>query len=158
MSHERFSDENGTDSLGSVFLDVLSPCDTTESDEDDLGSSFRVLLLDNVGDPRSCRHVDVEIVQVAVVDSDNFGSHLERSFEFFRVVDFDQRFHSSRDRMLVKLGEFRIRKHSDDEKDGVGSVNSSLIDLVRVEDEILSKYGGSVREGVDRSSNCSHVI
>lgn len=115
-------------------------------------------LLDGIRDPRGGAHVDVEVVQVAVVDADDLGSDLERPRELVRVVDLDQRLHTARDRVLVQLGELLVGEHGDDEEDGVGSVDPGLVDLVGVEDEVLAENGRAVGESVNSGADGTHVL
>lgn len=97
-------------------------------------------------------------MQVAVVDADDLGADLERARELVGIIDLDERLHSPIKGVVVQLGKTLVRKHCDDEEDGVGSVDASLVDLVRVEDKVLAKDRWAVREGVDGGADGAHVL
>ncbi len=87
-THERLADEHGADALLEVLCDVAATGDAAERAEDDAA------LVGGIGEARGGVHVDVKVVQVAVVDADDLGTQAERTSHLLWVVDLDEGLHA----------------------------------------------------------------
>jgi hypothetical protein len=115
-----------------------------------------------LGEPLRDREVGLQCLQVAVVDADERRSKRQRARQFRLVMHFDKRVHAERacgrhdgSRPLV-IENRQHRQH------GVRSRRSRLLDLERVDDEILSEdraseAGAGAREVFERSAEIGAV-
>ena len=85
-------------------------------------------------------HVDGPLVEVAVVDPDHLGVELKRALELAVVVDLDQAVEVEPPRLVVDRARARRRSSAaDDQQHRVGAVDRGLVQLVRIDDEVLAE-------------------
>ena len=88
--------------------------------------------------------------EVAVVDAEHVGLDLERGLQLALVVDLDERVEVQRGGLVQQVLQLRQLERGDDQQDRVGARRGRLVELVRVDDEVLAQHG-SVRRGARRA-------
>ena len=84
--------------------------------------------------------VDREVGEVAVVDAEDVGVDVERALELVLVVDLDEDVEIQPARLSVQLVELVVVEHGDDQEDRVRAGRRRLVELVGLEDEVLTQH------------------
>lgn len=128
--HQRLSHENGVDPRFSEFQNILVCIDATFADDNLIGWDGR-------SQTESGLDVRVEGSQVSVIDANDFCACFQRKLQFFFGMDLDEACEVKASRNFNELTQLSQRQDRDDEQDGVGPCNSRLINVIRVNGEVL---------------------
>ena len=79
-------------------------------------------------------------VEVAVVDAEHVGLDVERHLELALVVHLDERVEVERARLAQQVEQVVGLERGDDQQDRVGARGRRLVELVRVDDEVLAQH------------------
>ena len=78
-------------------------------------------------------------MQVTIINADDRCSEPSCNFQVFRSVNFDDRVHAKTVGRAEQMPELRFIEGRDDQQNGVGTESGGLIDLIPVNDEVLSQ-------------------
>src|SRR4051812_9438510 len=131
-AHEDLSHEHGVHAHLLELLDLVAVRDARLGHD---GLASRDVDEQVVG----ALEVDREVLEVAVVDADQVGVELERQLELLLVVHLHQGVDLERAGHAVEGAERVGAQRPDHEQDRVGAIGLGLVDLVRVEREVLAQ-------------------
>src|SRR3954452_17247370 len=131
-AHQRLADQHGVHSDALELLDLLAV--------DDAGLGHDRLAGGHGGEQlEGLSEIDREVLEVAVVDPDHADVQLERGFELLLAVDLDESVEVERVGLLVEARQVVGVEGADHEEHGVGTGGARLVELVRVECEVLAQ-------------------
>ena len=84
--------------------------------------------------------VDAEVREVAVVDADHLGVDVQGDLELVLVVDLDEHVQVERAGVAMEREQRVGLDRGDDQQDRVGAGGRRLVELVRLDDEVLAQH------------------